>query len=172
MQLGMVGLGRMGAGMVRRLMRGGHACVVYDVNPAAIPPLEKDGATGATTIETFVTKLTQPRAIWMMVPAAVVDATIERLLPHLQPGDILIDGGNSHYADDIRRAEDLKPRGVAYIDVGTSGGVWGCDRGFCQMIGGEPASVGHLDPIFDTLARGTDAAPHTPGREHTPVATP
>ena len=171
MQLGMVGLGRMGAGMVRRLMRGGHACVVYDVNAAAIPPLEQDGATGATTIEAFVTKLTPPRAIWMMVPAAVVDATIERLLPHLQRGDILIDGGNSHFADDIRRAEDLKPRGVHYVDVGTSGGVWGFDRGFCQMIGGEPSIVAHLSPIFETLAPGTNAAPPTPGRDRTAVGT-
>jgi len=171
MQLGMVGLGRMGAGMVRRLMRGGHACVVYDVNAAAIPPLEQDGATGATTIEAFVTKLTPPRAIWMMVPAAVVDATIERLLPHLQRGDILIDGGNSHFADDIRRAADLEPRGVHYVDVGTSGGVWGFDRGFCQMIGGEPSIVAHLSPIFETLAPGTNAAPPTPGRDRTAVGT-
>ena len=171
MQLGMVGLGRMGAGMVRRLMRGGHACVVYDVNAAAIPPLEQDGATGATTIEAFVTKLTPPRAIWMMVPAAVVDATIERLLPHLQRGDILIDGGNSHFADDIRRAADLEPRGVHYVDVGTSGGVWGFDRGFCQMIGGEPSIVAYLSPIFETLAPGTNAAPPTPGRDRTAVGT-
>ena len=171
MQLGMVGLGRMGAGMVRRLMRGGHACVVYDVNAAAIPPLEQDGATGATTIEAFVTKLTPPRAIWMMVPAAVVDATIERLLPHLQRGDILIDGGNSHFADDIRRAADLEPRGVHYVDVGTSGCVWGFDRGFCQMIGGEPSIVAHLSPIFETLAPGTNAAPPTPGRDRTAVGT-
>jgi 6-phosphogluconate dehydrogenase len=171
MQVGMVGLGRMGAGMVRRLMRGGHACVVYDVNAAAIPPLEQDGAAGATTIDAFVTKLTPPRAIWMMVPAAVVDQTIERLLPHLQTGDILIDGGNSHFADDIRRAADLKPRGVHYVDVGTSGGVWGFDRGFCQMIGGEAAVVAHLNPIFETLAPGKTAAPPTPGRDRTPVGT-
>jgi 6-phosphogluconate dehydrogenase len=171
MQVGMVGLGRMGAGMVRRLMRGGHACVVYDVNAAAIPPLEKDGASGAATIETFVTKLTPPRAIWMMVPAAVVDQTIEQLLPRLQTGDILIDGGNSHFADDIRRAADLKPRGVHYVDVGTSGGVWGFDRGFCQMIGGEAPVVAHLSPIFETLAPGLDAAPPTPGRDRTPVGT-
>jgi 6-phosphogluconate dehydrogenase len=171
MQVGMVGLGRMGAGMVRRLMRGGHACVVYDVNAAAIPPLEQDGASGAATIETFVTKLTPPRAIWMMVPAAVVDQTIEQLLPRLQTGDILIDGGNSHFADDIRRAADLKPRGVHYVDVGTSGGVWGFDRGFCQMIGGEAPVVAHLSPIFETLAPGLDAAPPTPGRDRTPVGT-
>ena len=171
MQLGMVGLGRMGAGMVRRLMRGGHSCVVYDVNASAIPPLEQDGATGATTIEAFVGKLTPPRAIWMMIPAAVVDATIERLLPQLHAGDILIDGGNSHFADDIRRATDLKPRGVHYVDVGTSGGVWGFDRGFCQMIGGEPPIVAHLNPIFETLAPGKDAAPATPGRDRTAVGT-
>jgi 6-phosphogluconate dehydrogenase len=171
MQLGMVGLGRMGAGMVRRLMRGGHGCVVYDVNASAIPPLEQDGATGATTIEAFIGKLTPPRAIWMMIPAAVVDATIERLLPHLHAGDILIDGGNSHFADDIRRAADLKPHGVHYVDVGTSGGVWGFDRGFCQMIGGEPPIVAHLNPIFETLAPGKDAAPATPGRERTAVGT-
>ena len=171
MQLGMVGLGRMGAGMVRRLMRGGHACVVYDVNAAAIPPLEQDGATGATTIEAFVRTLTPPRAIWMMIPAAVVDATIARLLPHLHSGDILIDGGNSHFADDIRRAADLKPRGVHYVDVGTSGGVWGFDRGFCQMIGGEPPIVADLDSIFETLAPGKDAAPSTPGRDRTTVGT-
>jgi 6-phosphogluconate dehydrogenase len=156
----------MGAGMVRRLMRGGHACVVYDVNAAAIPPLEQDGATGASTIEAFVTKLTPPRAIWMMVPAAVVDTSIERLLPHLQTGDILIDGGNSHW-----RAAELKPRGVHYVDVGTSGGVWGFDRGFCQMIGGEAAIVAHLNPIFETLAPGKAAAPPTPGRDRTPVGT-
>jgi 6-phosphogluconate dehydrogenase len=171
MQLGMVGLGRMGAGMVRRLMRGGHACVVYDVNPAAIPPLEKDGATGATTIDTFLTKLTPPRAIWMMVPAAVVDQTIDRFVPHLQRGDILIDGGNSHYADDIRRASALGERGLHYVDVGTSGGVWGFERGFCQMIGGEPAVVAHLDSIFASLAPGRAAAPPTPGRERAPVGT-
>jgi 6-phosphogluconate dehydrogenase len=171
MQVGMVGLGRMGAGMVRRLMRGGHACVVYDVNAAAIPPLEQDGATGATTIETFVAKLTPPRAIWMMVPAAVVDQTIEQLLPRLQTGDILIDGGNSHFADDIRRAADLKPRGVHYVDVGTSGGVWGFDRGFCQMIGGDAPVVTHLNPLFETLAPGKDAAAPTPGRDRTPVGT-
>jgi 6-phosphogluconate dehydrogenase len=171
MQIGMVGLGRMGAGMVRRLIHGGHACVVYDVNPAAIPPLEKDGATCAVSIDAFIGQLTAPRAIWMMVPAAVVDATIERLMPHLQTGDILIDGGNSHFADDIRRAADLKPRGVHYVDVGTSGGVWGFDRGFCQMIGGEAPVVAHLNPIFETLAPGKDAAAPTPGRERTPVGT-
>jgi len=171
MQLGMVGLGRMGAGMVRRLMRNAHACVVYDVNPAAIPPLEKDGAAGSRTIDEFVMKLSPPRAIWMMVPAAVVDQTIDRLAPLLKAGDILIDGGNSHFADDIRRAAALGERGLHYVDVGTSGGVWGFDRGFCQMIGGEPAIVAHLDPIFATLAPGKTAATPTPGRDRTEVGT-
>jgi 6-phosphogluconate dehydrogenase len=169
MELGMVGLGRMGAGMVRRLMRGGHTCVVYDVNPKAVSQLEQDGATGATTPEMFVSRLTPPRAIWMMVPAAVVDQTIDRLLPALDPGDTLIDGGNSHFVDDIRRAAALKARGVHYVDVGTSGGVWGFDRGFCQMIGGEPAICSHLEPVFATLAPGTPAASRTPGRDRTPV---
>jgi 6-phosphogluconate dehydrogenase len=171
MQLGMVGLGRMGAGMVRRLMRGGHSCVVYDVNPAAIPPLEKDGAAGGRTIDEFVAKLSPPRAIWMMVPAAVVDQTIDRLAPHLQGGDIVIDGGNSHFADDIRRAASLGGRGLHYVDVGTSGGVWGFERGFCQMIGGDPAIVSQLDPIFAALAPGKAAASSTPGRDRTPVGT-
>jgi 6-phosphogluconate dehydrogenase len=171
MQLGMVGLGRMGAGMVRRLMRKGHACVVYDVNAEAIPPLEQDGASGARTIEEFVAKLHPPRAIWMMVPAAVVDQSIDRIEPHLQRGDILIDGGNSHFADDIRRGAALRERGLQYVDVGTSGGVWGSDRGFCQMIGGEPATVAHLDPIFAALAPGKPAAAPTPGRGRTPVGT-
>jgi len=171
MQLGMVGLGRMGAGMARRLMRGGHSCVVFDVNPSAIPPLEQHGASGARSIGEFVAKLSPPRVIWMMVPAAVVDLTIDRLVPHVQTDDILIDGGNSHFADDIRRGAALRERGVHYVDVGTSGGVWGFERGFCQMIGGEPAIISHLDPIFDTLAPGVAAAPPTPGREVTPVGT-
>ena len=171
MQLGMVGLGRMGAGMVRRLMRGGHACVVYDVNAAAIPPLEKDGARGGATLDDFVAKLDTPRAIWLMVPASVVDQTIDSFAPRLGPGDILIDGGNSHFADDIRRAASLRQRGIHYVDVGTSGGVWGVDRGFCQMIGGEPTIVAHLDPIFSTLAPGMAAALPTPGRDQTPVGT-
>jgi 6-phosphogluconate dehydrogenase len=171
MQLGMVGLGRMGAGMVRRLMRTGHPCVVYDVNAAAIPPLEQDGAAGARTIEEFVAKLSPPRAIWMMVPAAVVDQTIDRFVPHLQHGDILIDGGNSHFADDIRRGAALQGRGLHYVDVGTSGGVWGFERGFCQMIGGTAPTVAHLDPIFAALAPGKAAAPPTPDRDRTPVGT-
>jgi 6-phosphogluconate dehydrogenase len=167
MQLGMVGLGRMGAGIVRRLMSGGHACVVFDVNPAAIPPLEQDGAIGAGTIEAFVAALTAPRAIWIMVPAGVVDRTIDQLVPHLQPADILIDGGNSHFADDIRRAAVLRDRGLHYVDVGTSGGVWGVERGFCQMIGGDARIVAYLEPIFATLAPGRAAAPPTPGRDGT-----
>jgi 6-phosphogluconate dehydrogenase len=171
MQLGMVGLGRMGAGMVRRLMRKGHACVVYDVNAAAIPPLEQDGASGARSIDEFVAKLSPPRAIWMMVPAAVVDQTIDQFMPHLQPGDILIDGGNSHFADDIRRGAALRSRGLHYVDVGTSGGVWGLERGFCQMIGGDPATVVHLDSIFAALAPGKTAASPTPGRDRTPAGT-
>ena len=171
MQLGMVGLGRMGAGMVRRLMRSGHSCVVYDVNPVAIPPLEQDGATGGKTLDDFVARLDPPRAVWLMVPAAVVDRTIDELAPRLQSGDILIDGGNSHFADDIRRAAALREQGVHYVDVGTSGGVWGVERGFCQMIGGEPAIVGYLDPIFATLAPGVAAAPPTPGRDRTSVGT-
>jgi 6-phosphogluconate dehydrogenase len=161
----------MGAGMVRRLMRGGHECVVYDVNPEAVGSLERDGATGSATIDAFVAQLSPPRPIWMMIPAALVDDTIERLTPHLQPGDILIDGGNSHFADDIRRGVTLGERGVRYVDVGTSGGVWGADRGFCQMIGGEPASVAYLEPIFRSLSPGTAAASPTPGRERTPVGT-
>jgi 6-phosphogluconate dehydrogenase len=165
MQLGMIGLGRMGANMVRRLIRGGHECVVFDVFPKAVEELAKDKATGATSLEDFVKKLTKPRAIWLMVPAAVVDKTIAGLLPLLETGDILIDGGNSYYIDDIRRAKDLTPRGIHYVDVGTSGGVWGLERGYCMMIGGENDIVQRLDPIFKTLAPGTGNIPRTPGRE-------
>jgi 6-phosphogluconate dehydrogenase len=165
MQLGMIGLGRMGANMVRRLLRGGQQCVVYDMHPEPVKALEAEGAAGAATLEEFTAKLTKPRAIWMMVPAAVVDTTIHNLLPLLEPGDIVIDGGNSYYVDDIRRAKELKPRGVHYVDVGTSGGIWGLERGYCQMIGGEEAVVKHLDPIFATLAPAIDSAPRTPGRE-------
>ena len=165
MQLGMIGLGRMGANMVRRLMKGGHQCVVYDVHPEAEKPLVKEGAVGAATLEEFVAKLTKPRAIWLMVPAAVVDKTLEGLEANLEPGDILIDGGNSYYVDDIRRAKALKTKGLHYVDVGTSGGIWGFERGYCQMIGGEDAIVKHLDPIFKTLAPPIDSAPRTPGRE-------
>jgi 6-phosphogluconate dehydrogenase len=165
MQLGMIGLGRMGANMVRRLMRAGHECVVYDVGPAAVAALAKEGATGAASLDEFVKKLTRPRAAWMMVPAAVVDQTLAALADRLEPGDTVIDGGNSYYRDDIRRAKALAARGLHYVDVGTSGGVWGLERGFCQMIGGEPDVVTRLDPIFAALAPPREAAPPTPGRE-------
>jgi len=166
MQLGMIGLGRMGANMVRRLMRGGHECVVFDRSPQAVAELAKEQAVGASSLTDFVAKLEKPRAIWLMVPAAVVDKAIADLLPLLEPGDILIDGGNSYYIDDIRRAKELTPRGIQYVDVGTSGGVWGLERGYCMMIGGEDAVVKHLDPVFATLAPGRgEAIPRTPGRE-------
>jgi 6-phosphogluconate dehydrogenase len=165
MQLGMIGLGRMGANMVRRLIKGGHECVVYDVFPAAVASLAAEKATGATSLADFVAKLAKPRAVWLMVPAAVVDKTIADLLPSLEKGDILIDGGNSYYVDDIRRAKELKPGGIHYVDVGTSGGVWGLERGYCMMIGGEPEVVTRLDPIFATLAPGRGDIPRTPGRE-------
>jgi 6-phosphogluconate dehydrogenase len=163
MQLGMIGLGRMGANLVRRLMRDGHECVAYDVSKPPIDELAGEGATGAYSIEEFVAKLSKPRAVWIMVPAAVVDDTIEKLVAHLEPGDIIIDGGNSYYRDDIDRAARLKPKEIHYVDVGTSGGVFGLDRGFCLMIGGEDDVVAHLDPIFHTIAPGVDAAPRTPG---------
>jgi 6-phosphogluconate dehydrogenase len=165
MQLGMIGLGRMGANMVRRLMRGGHQCVVYDVHADAVKSLASEGAVGAATLEEFVAKLAKPRAVWLMVPAAVVDKTLEGLSAHLEAGDIVIDGGNSYYIDDIRRAGALRAKGLNYVDVGTSGGIWGLERGYCQMIGGEEAVVKHLDAIFATLAPSVDAAPRTPGRE-------
>ena len=164
MQLGMIGLGRMGANMVRRLMRDGHQCVAYDVFPAAVATIAKEGAVGAASLDEFVSKLAKPRAIWLMVPAAVVDRTIQDLVSRLDEGDILIDGGNSYYIDDIRRAAELKKRGLHYVDVGTSGGVAGLERGYCQMIGGEEPVVKHLDPIFATLAPPIDAALPTPGR--------
>ena len=165
MQLGMIGLGRMGANMVRRLQKNGHQCVVFDRTPATVQQLAGEGATGSTSLDDFVQKLQKPRAIWLMVPAAVVDASIMDLLPKLESGDILIDGGNSYYIDDIRRAKELKPEGIHYVDVGTSGGVWGLERGYCQMIGGENEVVKHLDPIFKTLAPGRGDIPRTPGRE-------
>ena len=164
MQLGMIGLGRMGANMVLRVMRAGHKCVVYDVHPEAIQALVKEGATGATSLKDLVGKLEKPRAVWLMVPAAIVDQTLSELVPLLERGDTVIDGGNSYYHDDIRRAKDLTPKGLHYVDVGTSGGVWGLERGYCQMIGGEPDAVKRLDPIFAALAPGRDAAPPTPGR--------
>ena len=165
MQLGMIGLGRMGANMVRRLMRGGHECVVFDVTPAAVQGLAREGAIGASSIEDFAAKLSKPRAVWMMVPAGVVDATIATVLPLLAQGDILIDGGNSWYVDDLRRAKELAAKGMHYVDVGTSGGVFGLDRGYCMMIGGEPGAVERLDPIFKTLAPPIETAVRTPGRE-------
>jgi len=154
----------MGANMVRRLIRSKHQCVVFDVSTQAVDALTKEKATGATSIADFVQKLGKPRAVWLMVPAAVVDETIAGLLPHLEAGDILIDGGNSYYVDDIRRAKELAPKGLHYVDVGTSGGVWGLERGFCMMIGGEAPTVAHLDPIFATLAPGAGTLERTPGR--------
>jgi len=165
MQLGMIGLGRMGANMVRRLQRNRHTCVVYDRNPAAVAELAAEGAQGAASLSELVQKLSKPRAIWLMVPAAVVDASITDLLPLLDKDDIVIDGGNSHYVDDIRRAKTLAAKGVHYVDVGTSGGVWGLERGYCMMIGGEPATVQHLDPLLVTLAPGIGGIPRTPNRE-------
>ncbi len=165
MQLGMVGLGRMGANMVRRLLKGGHQCVAFDMSPQAVAELVKEKAVGANSLQDFVKKLSKPRAIWLMVPAAVVDKSIADLLPLLEPGDILIDGGNSYYVDDIRRARELAPKNIHYVDVGTSGGVWGLERGYCMMIGGEPDVVQHLDPIFATLAPGIGDIPRTPGRD-------
>jgi len=165
MQLGMIGLGRMGANMVRRLLNGGHRCVVFDAAPKAVEALAQQGATGATTLGDFVGKLDKPRAVWLMVPVAVVEETIERLLPHLEPGDTLIDGGNTHYIDDIRRAKALAARDIHYVDVGTSGGVFGLERGYCMMIGGEREVVQRLDPIFATLAPGSGSIERTPGRE-------
>ncbi len=165
MQLGMIGLGRMGANMVRRLMKAGHKCVVYDVTPAAVDALAKEGATGAKSLEDFVGKLDGPRAIWLMVPAAYVDSTIDKLVPLLKKGDILIDGGNSYYRDDVDRAKKLEPAGIHYMDVGTSGGVYGLERGYCLMIGGDKDAVARMDPIFKTLAPGRGNVERTPGRE-------
>jgi 6-phosphogluconate dehydrogenase len=165
MQLGMIGMGRMGANMARRLLAGGHQCVVFDRLPEAVAELTRASAVGASSIADLVNKLEPPRAIWLMVPAAVVDATVDDLLPRLSPGDILIDGGNSHYVDDIRRAQDLVQKHIHYVDVGTSGGIWGQERGYCLMIGGEAAVVAHLDPLFAQLAPGAGDIPRTPGRE-------
>jgi 6-phosphogluconate dehydrogenase len=165
MQLGMIGLGRMGGNMVRRLLKGGHQCVVFDMWPKAIEELVQEKAAGAASLADLVQQLEKPRAVWLMVPAAVVDQSIAGLLPSLEPGDILIDGGNSYYVDDIRRARELTPKRIHYVDVGTSGGVWGLERGYCMMIGGEPAVVKHLDPLFTTLAPGVGNIARTPGRE-------
>ncbi|HXJ96201.1 MAG TPA: decarboxylating 6-phosphogluconate dehydrogenase [Terriglobia bacterium] len=165
MQLGMIGLGRMGSNMVKRLIARGHQCVVYDNSAASVKELTQAGAAGTTSLDDFVRKLKKPRAVWLMVPAGVVDSVEDQLAKHLESGDILIDGGNSYYRDDIDRAERLKPLGIHYVDAGTSGGVWGLERGYCLMIGGEPDVVKHLDPIFAALAPGYDAAQPTPGRE-------
>jgi len=164
MQIGMIGLGRMGANMVRRLIGAGHECVVFDVSPKAVEQLAKEKAVGSSSLLDLVTKLRKPRAVWMMVPAAVVDHTLAELVPLLDEGDIVIDGGNSYYVDDIRRAKELGPKGIHYVDVGTSGGVWGLERGYCQMIGGEPEVVRHLAPIFSSLAPDPAATSPTPGR--------
>jgi len=161
----MIGLGRMGANMSLRLLKGGHQCVVFDQSPKAVNELVQQKATGSSSLADFAAKLDKPRAIWLMVPAAAVDQTISDLVPHLGPGDILIDGGNSYYIDDIRRAKELAAEGIHYVDVGTSGGVWGLERGYCMMIGGENETVKRLDPIFATLAPGMGDAPRTPGRE-------
>ena len=165
MQLGMIGLGRMGANMVRRLLKADHECVVFDMSPKAVEELVEERAAGASSLQDFVKKLDKPRAIWLMVPAAVVDKTIADLLPHLEAGDILIDGGNSYYVDDIRRARELAPKEINYVDVGTSGGVWGLERGYCMMIGGSVEAVQRLDPVFKTLAPGKGEIPRTPGRD-------
>jgi len=165
MQLGMVGLGRMGANMARRLIRKGHECFVFDMSPKTVSELVTENAVGAKSLADLVSKMAKPRAIWLMVPAAVVDKTIADLLPHLEAGDILIDGGNSYYIDDIQRAKDLAAKRIHYVDVGTSGGVWGLERGYCMMIGGENEVVQHLDPIFSALAPGIGDIPRTPGRE-------
>jgi len=168
MQLGMIGLGRMGANMVRRLQRAGHHCVAFDRNAESVKEVVRDGATAATSLDDLLKKLERPRAVWLMVPAAVVDATLQDLAAKLDAGDIVIDGGNSYYIDDIRRSNDLATKSLHYVDVGTSGGVWGLERGYCQMIGGEKQIIEHLDPIFKSLAPGRGNIPRTPGREKVP----
>ena len=169
MQLGMIGLGRMGANLVLRLMKHGHECVVYDINPAAVQKLDAQGASGASSLDDLVGKLSPPRAVWIMLPAAIVARTVDELAPRLDPGDIIIDGGNSFYRDDVRRAAALHERGIHYVDVGTSGGVFGLERGFCLMIGGEQADVEHLEPLFAAIAPDVDAAARTPGRTGEPA---
>jgi 6-phosphogluconate dehydrogenase len=171
MQLGMVGLGRMGANMVRRLTQAGHTCVAYDVDPAAVKALEDEGVTGARSMEDFVAKLEVPKVAWVMVPAGYTGATVDKLAALMSPGDIVIDGGNSHYHDDIARAAELRAKGVHFVDVGTSGGVFGLERGYCLMIGGEGPVVSHLAPIFAAIAPGENAAPRTPGREGEPSSS-
>ena len=168
MQLGMIGLGRMGANIVRRLMRDGHDCVGYNRSPEPVRELEAEGATGADSLEDLVAKLAPPRVAWVMIPAAFTGQTVDQLADLMEPGDIIIDGGNSYYRDDIDRAARLTPRGLHYVDIGTSGGVFGLERGFCLMIGGESETVEHLDPLLRSIAPGVDAAPRTPGREGTP----
>jgi 6-phosphogluconate dehydrogenase len=165
MQLGMIGLGRMGGSMVQRLLRGGHACVVFDLESARVTRLAHDGATGSRSLDEFIRALDTPRVVWLMLPAAAVDAMLHELLPHLQPGDVVVDGGNSHYVDDIRRATALEARGVHYVDAGVSGGVRGVDRGYCLMLGGTSTAVARLDPLFKTLAPGFGVAERTPGRD-------
>jgi 6-phosphogluconate dehydrogenase len=165
MEIGMIGLGRMGKNMVQRLMKAGHRCVVYDLHQEAVAAIAKDGAVGTTSLEDFTSKLKSPRTVWMMVPAAVVDPTLKTLVPLLQSDDVIVDGGNSYYHDDIRRAAELKPKGIHYVDAGTSGGVWGAERGYCLMIGGDEAIVRRIDPIFAALAPDMAEAPRTPGRE-------
>jgi 6-phosphogluconate dehydrogenase len=164
MQIGMIGLGRMGANMVRRLLKDGHQCVVFDRSPSVVKELAAENAVGSSSLAELVKNLSRPRAVWLMVPAAVVDATVADLLPHLEEGDIVIDGGNSYYVDDIRRAKELAPKRIHYVDVGTSGGVWGLERGYCMMIGGPKQAVERLDPIFKTLAPGIGDIPRTPKR--------
>ncbi len=166
MKIGMIGLGRMGANMVRRLMNGGHQCVVYDRSQQAVDDLAKEGAIGSSSLEEFTNKLDELRIVWLMVPAAVVDNSISDLVPLLKKNDIIIDGGNSYYVDDIRRSNEMKTTGIHYVDVGTSGGVWGLNRGYCLMIGGERETIDYLNPIFATLAPGRGEIPVTPGREH------
>jgi len=164
MELGMIGLGRMGANMVRRLLKGEHQCVVYDRSAEAVQAMVNEGAVGAASLAEFIAKMQTPRAIWLMIPAALVDATLEELSSLVSADDIIIDGGNSYYIDDIRRSQELKTKNIHYVDVGTSGGVWGLERGYCQMIGGEAEVVAHLDPIFKTLAPGRATVPPTKGR--------
>ena len=172
MQLGMIGLGRMGANLVRRLLLDGHRCVVYDVNAEVVKELESEGATGASSMEDFAAKLETPRTAWLMLPAAIVDSTLDQLVPLLEPGDAVIDGGNSYYRDDIARAKRLAPNGIHYLDCGTSGGVWGLERGYCLMIGGETEAVARLDPIFKTIGPGRGSAEPTPSRTRTNGTAP
>jgi 6-phosphogluconate dehydrogenase len=171
MQMGMIGLGRMGANMVRRLLKGGHECIVFDMNKSAVAELVKEGAVGAASLDELTSKLKKPRVTWMMVPAGVVEETLADLNKRFEKDDMIVDGGNSYYIDDLRRAKMLRTKGIHYVDSGTSGGVWGLERGYCQMIGGEPDVVKHLDPLFSTLAPPFDSAPRTPGREKSKPTT-